>query len=265
MKRSIAPTLAFSQLAAVALLLVCSLVALSPTRAEAALACIAPNSGGTAITPPLGCPFVTDPLAPFVIVPTGVLPGTTIEIDVEIIPLALTSHGPGGLLGGDLNDSIAEMHLHLEGTLSLLGFVRDIIMPLPSLETHYGARTPGNAVQTFPSDIFRLDAQLFGDPDFNFLFIRAGTSFGLPSPGSTTLTRLGLPGSDFNVESFFDVFYEIEYQGAPGGQLDTTDSTTLGNAIVRQGVPAPEPSALLLIGTALTSVLALRRARRGRS
>lgn len=239
------------RLAFMTLLVAGSLVAGLPTSAAAV--CIATNSGGTAITPPAGCPFVTDPLDPFVILPPAVPASAEIKIEVEILPLVLTSQAPGGLLGGDLNDSIAEMHLHVFGTGLLAGFDRNLIMPLPSLETHYAPRTPGDAVQIIPSDLFRLDGQLFFDPDFDFLFIRGGTQFGLPSPGSTTLTRLGPPGSDFNVESFFDVFYEIDFQGAPGSILEGMGGVSEGNAIVRLGepAPAPEPSAVILLGLAL--------------
>ena len=68
------------------------------------------------------------------------------------------------------------------------------------------------------NDIFSLQGAIFGDPDFDLIQIRAGTNFGLPSPGATTLTEL--PGGDFQVDSFFDVFYEIEFVGEPGSDLE---------------------------------------------
>jgi hypothetical protein len=81
----------------------------------------------------------------------------------------------------------------------------------------------------------QLDGQIFGDPDFDVLRIRAGSNFGLPSPGQTTLTDNG--NGTFAVDSFFDIVYEIEFQGAPGGTLDGLAGTT--NASITMGVGAP--------------------------
>ena len=53
-----------------------------------------------------------------------------------------------------------------------------------------------------------------GDPDFDLLRITAGSGFGYPSPGHTTLTLA--PGG-WAVDSFFDISYRIDYIGHPGG------------------------------------------------
>jgi hypothetical protein len=79
-------------------------------------------------------------------------------------------------------------------------------------QTHTAAHTLGDPVQTFADDMFRLEGQIIGDPDFDTLIVRAGTDFGMPSPGSTTLTEL--PGGDYDVDSFFDLSYKIEFAAA---------------------------------------------------
>jgi hypothetical protein len=69
-----------------------------------------------------------------------------------------------------------------------------------------------------------------GDPDFDLLQITAGAGAGLPlpSPGHTTLTRQGPPGSSWAVDSFFDIFYQINFTGKPGGTLGGYSGSTTG-------------------------------------
>ena len=77
-------------------------------------------------------------------------------------------------------------------------------------------RTPGEAIQSFDTEMLQLQGQLPpGDPDFDLLRITAGSGFGLPSPGHTTLTRSGT--KYWHVDSFFDITYRIDFVGAPGG------------------------------------------------
>ena len=56
------------------------------------------------------------------------------------------------------------------------------------------------------------------------LRIVAGSAFGLPSPGHTTLTSTG--GGTWNVDSFFDMTYRIEFVGCKGSLLDGLAGTT---------------------------------------
>jgi type VI protein secretion system component Hcp len=80
-----------------------------------------------------------------------------------------------------------------------------------------------------------------GDPDFDLLRITAGSDFGLPSPGHTTLTQL--PGGNWNVDSFFDITYRIDFAGTPGGVLGGRSGSTTGTIRMMSGNPArpPEP------------------------
>ena len=70
--------------------------------------------------------------------------------------------------------------------------------------------------------------------------IKAGSGNGLPpSPGHTTLTQI--PGGKFAVDSFFDITYQITFQGCPGSMLDGMSGSTQSTLRMRTGVPAGVP------------------------
>ena len=116
--------------------------------------------------------------------------------------------------------------MEMTGTGTLAGFARSISMQV-AVVIDYGPRLPGDAVQTFPANIVSIQGSLFGDPDFDLINFRSGSNFGSPQPGVHYIdSSLGPPGSDFQVDSFFDIFYEIDFQGAPGSVLDGFAGTT---------------------------------------
>ncbi|MHC4697426.1 MAG: hypothetical protein ACYTFA_11840, partial [Planctomycetota bacterium] len=146
----------------------------------------------------------------------------------------------GGVFGpnGEIEcfDSTLELHVDFAGEGGALrGFPRTIMIPATSFVVHTGPRNPGDPVQDFPTEMVSLNAQLSGDPDFLSLSIAAGSDHGLPSPGHTTLTRLGSPGSDFAVDSFFDVHYQIDFEGDPDGVLAGLSGSTVGTIKMATG------------------------------
>jgi hypothetical protein len=162
----------------------------------------------------------------------GLPPGTTIELEPiqRGFDCGLMGCGvPGGDLGGEVENFDQTIVLRLRGTGDLSGFERVLSLPATT-QTQSAPRTPGDPVQAFDSEIFALSGFLPpGDPDFQSLQLVAGRGMALPpSFGHTTLTRLGPPSSDFMVDRFFDVFYQITFQGAPGGALDGLTGTTAG-------------------------------------
>ena len=197
--------------------------------------CAVPDEGGTAELPPIGCEF-TSPNDVFMII-NGLPPDTTIEM-VGILedftccvecPACTMSLDPcdcettGGSLGGHGHCFNARLDLTATGTGELQGFDRHLSVPV-FCEVHTGPRTPGDPVQAFDCNMVRLQGELFGDPDFCTFRIRGGAALGLPSPGHTTLTEL--PSGDFAVDSFFDITYQIEFEGCPDGMLRDLDGTT---------------------------------------
>jgi hypothetical protein len=214
----------------------------------APVACTAPNNGtGTIDLPPLDCEYIA-PHEPMKII-DGLPPGTTIELDPILMDFMCTnpvicSMSPdpgecetaGGSLGGDGCCAEATLDLTVTGTGSLAGFNRHLAVSV-ALEAHSAPRTPGDPVQTFARDMYRLQGEVFGDPDFCELIVTAGTDYGLPGPGQTTLTEL--PSGDFAVDSFFDITYQIQFEGCPASQLEDYMGTTTETVRIETGTGGP--------------------------
>jgi hypothetical protein len=255
-------------------LLVLSALVFTFTLAGSAAAdpCVVNDPSGTVTLPPAGCEYLTaDEVHE---ISMGLPAGTTIELapihkdficdeliqdpscTIPIIP-GVSCEEPGGGLGGHQDCFGSQLEFQVTGTGALLGFSRTIFLSAPSV-VDTAPRNPGDAVQDFDTEIVSLQAELFGDPDFCVLRIRAGSAFGLPSPGHTTLTDIG--ANNWNVDSFFDVTYEIEFFGCPGSLLQGFGGITQGTLKMGTGEPIPidPPEApglngpwLLLFGSAL--------------
>jgi hypothetical protein len=186
--------------------------------------CQAPDNGNGTIDFPPDCPYDSE-TEPMMIV-DGLPPGTTIEMWGPITDFINVVNTPGGTLGGEICTFDATLEWAAKGTGELAGFNRSLWVPV-SGEIHIAPRTPGDSIQAFDCEIFDLAGELFGDPDFCTLRFRAGSFYGLPGPGRTVLTKL--PSGDYAVDSFFDIAYQIEFEGCPASQIEDYMGTTTDN------------------------------------
>jgi hypothetical protein len=178
------------------------------------------NGTGTIYFPP-DCPYDSE-TEPMMII-EGLPPLTTIELWGPITDFYNVSNTPGGSLGGEICTFDAFIDVTATGTGDLAGFNRHLYVPV-SGEIHIAPRTPFDPIQSFACEMYDLTGELFGDPDFCAFRIIAGSDNGLPGPGHAVLTEI--QGGYFAVDSFFDITYQIEFEGCPGSQLEDYAGTT---------------------------------------
>jgi hypothetical protein len=173
--------------------------------------CVVPDIGGTAQVPP-ACPGGYDDGQPVNL--NGLPPGEPVIGTLSIVNIHNVVEGPGGGLGGTTQSWDAILVLNLVGQASFV-YNRTLNISV-HCTSDAGPRTLAAPIQSFDMELTSLQGQLPpGDPDFDLLRVTAGSGFGLPSPGHTTLTLQG--SGDWAVDSFFDITYRIDWIGASSG------------------------------------------------
>jgi hypothetical protein len=197
--------------------------------------CSAPDNGtGTVTLPPAGCQYLSPSQVHMII--NGLPAGTTIILKPIHRNFICRQTGscniPGGPLGGEVENFSSTAVFQVSGTGALSGWNRVISVPL-GVQVATAPRTNGAPVQTFKTDMQRIQGSISGDPDFDLFQVVGGTANGFPSPGSTTLTRQA--DGSFAVSSQFNVGYSIRFTGAAGGKLAGYEGVTTGTVTMSTG------------------------------
>jgi len=190
------------------------------------------NGTGTADFPP-DCPWG---YGGHFQVSEGLPPESTLEFDARWTDFALINVEPGGDLGGMHETFDSVLYLEITGTGELQGFARSIVLPVEFGETYTAPRGDANPMQHFTTDLWMMSATLEGDPDFFYLNLLGGSTWG-PSPGETTFSMVedGL----YAVDSFFDIQLLVIFKGSPGSILDGMDGIAEITETFTIGLPDP--------------------------
>ena len=201
--------------------------------------CLQDENGSGTIDMPAPCPYAGWPVSVF----DGLPPGASIQADMLLDGLANVITLPGGPPGGERKGYEyyqARSDLQAAGLQTNPAYHRAITFPSLQMVVDLAPRTPGDPVQSFDTEMVSMQGQLPpGDPDFDLLRITAGSSFGLPSPGHTTLRLRESPTLPhrYTVDSFFDITYRIDFVGRAGGPFGGMSGSTTGTIRMQQGIP----------------------------
>jgi hypothetical protein len=224
---------------------------------------LVPDNGGTAQLPILSDYTGQTPMQ----ITAGLPPASTIDIAAVLKAPLSYEEIPGGTLGGtQAVGGGTSLQWNMTGTGLLSSYNRVMNVPLSSLpvtfaatppldtqsgiEVHSAPRTLNDPLQCFSTELVGLFGLLTNpsanDPDFDFLRVQAGSTYGYPSPGHTNLLQ---NGTLWEVDSFFDVTYRIDFIGKPGGPLAGMSGSSVGTVRFSLGDPIPcipEPASATL-------------------
>lgn len=213
--------------------------------------CIAPDNGGGTANIPESCAYSGDNM--YII--NGLAPGDSVVLNAPLLSTYNNLTRTPVVTGENVSFDTQFLSLLLTGTGSLAGFSETLTIPL-TMQVHNDLRTPNLPVQSFSGEVMSLQGQILPDPDFDLLRLSGGSSFGLPSPGQTTLTQ---SGSDWAVNSYFDITVRVDFIGAIGRPLAGRSGSTTGTYRFQAIAPVPVPAAAWLFGSALVALAWARR------
>ena len=196
--------------------------------------CYGPDNGQGTIDLPPTCGL--GPIGPIntPIITNGLNPGDSIILlDANLLNFTPSPIVPGGSLGGDTQHSQGNLDVHLGGTGTLSGW--NIHVPIRvDCQIDSASRPYFAPQQSFDAHVFNLNGGITAPtPDFSQLHLVAGDQLGLPSPGHVTIIKQ--QNGTWNIDSFFDVMYRIDYVGS--GMLAGHSGTQITTKHLQIGQP----------------------------
>ncbi len=207
----------------------------APGGAWARHTCVVADNGSGTTSFPNRCADGYHTAANVACLIDGFAAGTHVLCRYELKDIMVSSELPGGSLGGQEHDASGVLWIDMVGYGGLAGYLRRLAIPVV-FQVHSAPRALGSPLQSFDADLFQFQGQIPpGDPDFDLLRITGGSNFGLPSPGHTTLSLRS--DGHWQVDSFFDITYRVDFVGAPGGPFAGNSGSTTSSARFRDGEP----------------------------
>lgn len=157
-------------------------------------------------------------------------PQAIAELKAKHHQLVITDELNGGILNGQIEIGNSVVTFELTGGGSLEGFHHTITMPA-SFEVHSAPHHPGTEIDTFKTNMYRIEGTARGDGVFESVRLVGGTGNGYPSPGQMSIISKG--DDEVLVDSFFNVGFRLEITGAAGGPLAGVQDAVIGSVTMR--------------------------------
>jgi hypothetical protein len=156
-------------------------------------------------------------------------PRARAEIYARHFGLVIVSQNDGGLLNGSVEVGTSQVQFHVTGQGALGGINHTITLPA-SFEVHSAPHKPGADIDTFETNMNRIQGEGKADRVFEYIRLVGGTANGYPSPGQMTLIS---KGDEVEVDSVFNVGFRLDFKGAKGGPLDGIEDSMEGSVTMR--------------------------------
>jgi hypothetical protein len=156
-------------------------------------------------------------------------PQAIYDLKMKHHQLGINEEVIGGVLHGLIERGDSTITVDITGTGTAAGFHHTVSFPA-KFEVHSEPHDSSQEIDTFRTNMYRIEGVATGDKMFSSLRLVGGTANGFESPGQMTLID---KGDSVLVDSFFNIGYRIEFTGADGGPLAGVKDSFEGTVTMR--------------------------------